>query len=213
MEDSPKLSGMRKALVDDLDAKIGLNFRIKKAFMDVPRHYFLDSALAENAYKNNAISIDENQTISTPSTVALQTKWLDVQFGDKILELGTGSGFQASILAAMGADVHSIERHPDLSKKAESVIRFLELPIHLYIGDGTLGLPHLAPFDKIIVTAAAPEIPKTLILQLKIGGIMVIPIGELDKQTMHKITKTETELLVEKQEGFKFVPLIGQFGW
>ncbi|MGZ5281002.1 MAG: protein-L-isoaspartate(D-aspartate) O-methyltransferase [Bacteroidia bacterium] len=213
--DQYKYKGMRRRLVQQLEEKGDFDPRILKAIDDIPRHFFLESAFAEQAYEDKAFSIGEGQTISQPYTVAYQTQLLDIKPGEKILEIGTGSGYQASILAALGAKVYSIERIQPLSDRARKVLVQLGFKdVKLFVGDGTLGLPKYAPYDKIIVTAAAPIVPDTLITQLAIGGWLVIPVGDKITQQMLKITRTgENTYKREQFDNFKFVPLIGDQGW
>ena len=214
-QDQYKYKGMRRRLVQQLEEKGQFDPRILKAIDDIPRHFFLESAFAEQAYEDKAFSIGEGQTISQPYTVAYQTQLLDIKPGQKVLEIGTGSGYQASILAALGAKVYSVERIAPLSDRARRVLLQLGFKdVKLFVGDGTLGLPKYAPYDKIIVTAAAPIVPDTLITQLAIGGWLVIPVGDRDTQQMLKITRTgENTYKREQYDNFKFVPLIGDQGW
>lgn len=210
MQDSFKHKGMRRQLIALLrqDSRI-TNEAIFDAFDKIPRHFFLDLAFVEQAYTNMAFQIGAGQTISHPITVAFQTQLLDVQRGDKILEIGTGSGFQTCILCQMGAKVFSIERQRELHLKARKIIHDLNFTPRLSYGDGYLGLPLIAPFDKIIVTCGAPDIPQTLKDQLKIGGVMIIPIGEGSEQIMKRIVKvSETEFQEEELGTFKFVPML-----
>jgi len=210
MQDSFKHKGMRRQLIALLrqDSRI-TNEAIFDAFDKIPRHFFLDLAFVEQAYTNMAFQIGAGQTISHPITVAFQTQLLDVQRGDKILEIGTGSGFQTCILCQMGAKVFSIERQRELHLKAKKIIHDLNFTPRLSYGDGYLGLPLIAPFDKIIVTCGAPDIPQTLKDQLKIGGVMIIPIGEGSEQIMKRIVKvSETEFQEEELGTFKFVPML-----
>ncbi len=212
--DQYKYKGMRKRLAESIGRQGAFDPRILRAVEDIPRHFFLDSAFAEQAYEDKAFSIGEGQTISQPYTVVYQTQLLEVKPGDKVLEIGTGSGYQACVLAAIGAKVFSIERIAKLSEQAKIVIKHLGYQVKLYVGDGTLGLPKQAPFDKILVTAAAPETPAPLLHQLKIGGSLVIPVGELDSQQMIRITRTGEESFHEERfDKFRFVPLIGKEGW
>ena len=212
--DTYKLKGMRKRLADDLANKGKFDKRIIEAIENIPRHFFLDSAFGEQAYEDKAFPIQEGQTISQPYTVAYQTQLLDVKKGDKILEIGTGSGYQTCVLAYLGTKVYSIERMEKLSATAKEIIGVLGYHAKLFVGDGTIGLPKNAPFDKILVTAAAPIVPDQLLQQLKIGGFLVIPVGEKDIQQMIRITRIgEDELKKEKFDSFRFVPLIGQEGW
>jgi len=210
MQDSFKHKGMRRQLIALLrqDSRI-TNEAIFDAFDKIPRHFFLDLAFVEQAYTNMAFQIGAGQTISHPITVAFQTQLLDIQRGDKILEIGTGSGFQTCILCQMGAKVFSIERQRELHLKAKKIIHDLNFTPRLSYGDGYLGLPLIAPFDKIIVTCGAPDIPQTLKDQLKIGGVMIIPIGEGSEQIMKRIVKvSETEFQEEELGTFKFVPML-----
>lgn len=210
MQDSYKFKGMRKQLIALLrqDQRI-TNEAIFDAFDQVPRHFFLDLVFAEQAYSNMAFQIGAGQTISHPVTVAFQTQLLEVKRGEKILEIGTGSGFQTSILCQMGAKVFSVERQKELYMKAKQIITHLKFVPRLVFGDGYKGLPGYAPFDKIIVTCGAPEIPQALLEQLKIGGIMVIPVGEGKEQTMKRIIKiSETNFEQEEFGTFKFVPML-----
>lgn len=210
MQDTFKHKGMRKQLIAELkkDERIS-NPDIFAAFEKIPRHFFLDLAFVEQAYSNMAFQIGAGQTISHPITVAFQTQLLDLKRGEKVLEIGTGSGFQTCILCEMGAKVFSIERQKELFIKAKRIIHHFNFNPRLVFGDGYKGMPAFAPFDKIIVTCGAPDIPQTLLSQLKIGGIMVIPIGEGSEQTMKRIVKkSETEISIEELGTFKFVPML-----
>ena len=209
LKDTFRHKGKRKLLVEEL-GKMGIEqTSILEAFIAIPRHYFLDLAFDEQAYTNMAFQIGSGQTISHPYTVAFQTQLLSVAKGDKMLEIGTGSGFQTCILCQMGAKVFSVERHMDLHIKAKSIISFFNFNAKLSFGDGYKGIPSHAPFDKILVTCGAPEIPQLLISQLKIGGLMVIPVGEGDEQKMLRITKLDAEQYkVEEFGTFKFVPML-----
>ncbi len=210
MQDTFKHKGMRKQLIAELRTDSRLtNEAIFDAFDKIPRHFFLDLAFSEQAYSNIAFQIGAGQTISHPITVAYQTQLLALKKGDKVLEIGTGSGFQTCILCQMGAKVFTIERQKELYLKAKTIIHHFNFNPRIIFGDGYKGMPAFAPFDKIIVTCGAPEIPESLFEQLKIGGIMVIPVGEGVEQTMKKITKTsETERAVEEHGAFKFVPML-----
>ncbi len=212
--DNYKHKGLRKRLVHQLTEKLDLSFALQEAFNSIPRHVFLDNAFDQHAYEDKAFPIGEGQTISQPYTVAYQTKMLDIKAGEKVLEIGTGSGYQTSIIHALGGIVFSVERIAELHYRAKNILERLEIDAHLFLGDGTLGLPNCAPFDKIIVTAAAPIVPDTLVRQLRIGGFMIIPVGERDHQVMKKITRRdEQSVIVEEFDKFRFVPLIGQKGW
>ncbi len=208
--DNYRHKGMRKKMVEEVWAMGIEDEDVLKALEKVPRHFFLDNAFLENAYVNKPFPIGKGQTISQPYTVGFQTQLLEVKKGDKILEVGTGSGYQASILAEMGAKVYTIERHKSLSDKAKKIIQhFGYKNVQCFYGDGYEGLPLFAPFDKIIITAAAPEIPEKLIHQLKVGGFMIIPYGEGDLQQMLKLTKLENGELEKKEYNyFSFVPML-----
>lgn len=214
LNDTYKHKGLRRRLVELIRSKGIQDERVLKAIEKVPRHFFLDSAFQELAYEDQAMPIDEDQTISQPFTVAYQTEKLEVDEGHKVLEIGLGSGYQACVLLELGADVYSIERIPALYEKAKILLPLMNYHPKMFLGDGTLGLPEHAPFDRIIVTAAAPEIPKALIKQLKIGGKMIIPVGNRQVQTMYQLTKiSETEVRKKALDTFRFVPLVGKQGW
>lgn len=194
MEDNYRHKGLRSKMVADLRAKGISSPLLLSAFMKVPRHLFLDSAFAKWAYKDNAFPIEAEQTISRPFTVARQTELLEVKSTDKILEIGTGSGYQASILYELGAKVYSIERQKTLFDRTSRFLNHLGYGgIRTLYGDGYLGAPRFAPYDKIIVTCGATDCPPTLLEQLKIGGIMVIPIGNNEQQKLIKIVKISAE--------------------
>lgn len=200
---------MRRQLIKELSDKGIKDKRVLDAFDAVPRHFFLDNAFAQQAYSNMAFQIGSGQTISHPYTVAFQTELLELKKGDKVLEIGSGSGFQTSILCEMGAKVFSIERHKELHLKARNILRHLKYNARLTFGDGYKGLPTFAPFDKIIITCGAPGIPEELMRQLKPGGFMVIPIGEGEEQLMKRITKiSDTEWDEEEYGVFRFVPML-----
>jgi protein-L-isoaspartate(D-aspartate) O-methyltransferase len=209
LKDTFKHKGMRKNLISQLKEKgIGTQ-AILDAFDLIPRHYFLDLAFEEQAYSNMAFQIGSGQTISHPYTVAFQTELLELEKVDKVLEIGTGSGFQTCILCAMGAKVFSIERQRDLHLKAKQIIHFFNYNPKLFFGDGFQGNSSFAPYDKILVTCGAPEIPSELKKQLKVGGIMVIPVGEGIEQKMLKIRKLNNEEYQVQEYGtFKFVPML-----
>jgi protein-L-isoaspartate(D-aspartate) O-methyltransferase len=213
-QDSFKHKGLRKKLVDFLRSKGIHNEAVLEAINQVPRHVFLDNAFLELAYEDRAMPIGEGQTISQPFTVAFQSQLLEVKKRDKILEIGTGSGYQACVLEKLGAKVHSIERQRKLYEKTQKLLVAMKSKVATYYGDGTLGLPAFAPFDKIIVTAGAPVVPQSLCDQLKPGGILVIPVGDEQNQRMLRITKqADGELVTESFDNFKFVPLLGKEGW
>jgi protein-L-isoaspartate(D-aspartate) O-methyltransferase len=209
MKDTYRHKGMRRNLVDVLKEKGISDVRILDAFMDLPRHYFLDNAFEEWAYQDKPFPIGKEQTISQPYTVAFQTQLLNVKAGEKVLEIGTGSGYQAGILGLLGANVNTIERHQDLSFNAERLLKSLGVTnVRCFFGDGYQGLPRHAPFDKILLTCGAAEMPEELCLQLKIGGQMVIPLGR-GVQTMFRVTRVGDKALEREQFGdFKFVPFL-----
>ncbi len=209
MQDSYKHKGMRKLLVKELQEKGINNQKVLDAFIAIPRHFFLDLAFLEQAYSNQAFQIGAGQTISHPFTVAFQTSLLELQKGDKVLEIGTGSGFQTSILCEMGAKVFSIERFKELHQKARQIIHHFNFSPRLSFGDGYLGWPAFAPFDSILVTCGAPFVPEELKSQLKVGGRLVIPLGEGAVQRMKRYIKlSETEFLEEDYGDFSFVPML-----
>lgn len=210
MIDTHRHRGLRQQLVHELKSKGIKNEAILAAFMEIPRHYFLEKTFADWAYKDVAFPIDADQTISQPYTVAMQTTLLDVQKGDKVLEIGTGSGFQACVLSHMGAKVYTIERQKKLFDKTEKFLHDIGFGnIRTLYGDGYEGAPRFAPFDKILITAGAKEIPEKLVDQLKPGGIMVIPLGQGDLQKMLRITKNEDGSLKKENFGnYRFVPFL-----
>lgn len=209
MKDTFKHQGMRNKLAEVVAAKGISDKRIIDAIKKIPRHLFMDSSFEDHAYQDKAFPIGANQTISQPYTVAFQTELLEVTEGDKILEIGTGSGYQTAILLELGAVVYSIERQNELFKKTSLFFPKLGYrPKKLIFGDGYKGLPSEAPFDGIIVTAGAPFVPKPLLAQLKIGGKLVIPVGE-KIQVMTLYTRTsEKEFEKEELGEFRFVPLL-----
>ena len=210
LKDTYRHRGLRLQLVKELRRKGIKDERILQAFMQVKRHFFLDPAFADWAYKDVAFPIDAGQTISQPYTVALQTDLLNVQKGDVILEIGTGSGFQACILAHMGAKVYTIERQRYLFDQTNNLLKEIGFThIRTLYGDGYKGAPRFAPFDKIIITAGATSIPAPLVDQLKPGGVMVIPVGDGDVKSMVRIIKSKDGKLTKEHHGFcRFVPLL-----
>lgn len=210
MKDTHKLRGLRKRLVKYLESRGIDDSRILDAFMDIPRHYFMSSDFAEWAYRDEAFSIAAGQTISHPYTVAFQTKLLEVKATDKILEIGTGSGYQAAVISSMGAKLYTIERQAELYHTTNALLIKLGYDrIRTLFGDGYQGAPRFAPFDKIIVTCGATYIPQALPNQLKIGGKMVIPVGEGEDKMMTVITReSEDDFSSEKKGIFKFVPFL-----
>ncbi|HQW02873.1 MAG TPA: protein-L-isoaspartate(D-aspartate) O-methyltransferase [Saprospiraceae bacterium] len=208
--DTYKHQGLRMHLIETLRHGGIRDEKVLEAMSKVPRHLFLEKAFEEWAYKNVAFPIGNEQTISQPQTVAIQTSLLEVKKGDKILEVGTGSGYQACVLSLLGAKVYTIERQRALYERTDKLLRELGFgAIRTFLGDGYEGLKMFAPFDKILVTAGATALPENLINQLAIGGYLVIPIGGDDVQTMWRYTKvTETEIKSESFGKFKFVPFL-----
>jgi protein-L-isoaspartate(D-aspartate) O-methyltransferase len=209
LNNTDKHHGLRNQLVSLLKEKGIVDKYVLEAINKIPRHLFLNSTFADFAYQDKAFPIGEGQTISQPYTVAFQTQLLEVKKDHKILEIGTGSGYQTAVLFLMGAKVYSVERQNRLFKQTSLLLPKLGIrPKHLSFGDGYKGLPEHAPFDSIIVTAGAPTIPQALMAQLKIGGRLVIPLGE-EKQIMTLlIRKNETQFEKHEFGDFKFVPLL-----
>lgn len=209
--DTFRHKGLRKKLVDSIRSKGIRDERVLEAMEALPRHFFFDSGFIDHAYEDKAFPIGEGQTISQPYTVAFQSELLDVKKGDKVLEVGTGSGYQAAILYQMGAKVFSIERQKPLYVKAKDMLPKIGYNVKVYFGDGYNGLPAFAPFDRILVTAGAPYIPQALIDQLKPGGKMVIPVTQGDSQVMTLVMKRDDNSTELTEHGFfKFVPLLGE---
>lgn len=209
-EDTYQHKGLRKQLVQVLRDKGITDENVLNAINNIPRHYFLDSAFDKIAYEDRAFPIGEGQTISQPYTVAYQTQLLNVKPNEKVLEIGTGSVYQASVLAEIGARVFTIERQKKLYDKHKNFVFRNKYPnIKFFYGDGFEGLPAYAPFDKVIITAAAPFIPPKLIDQMKVGGVMVIPVDEENAQRMLRITKMPDGSLKEESfDQFSFVPML-----
>jgi protein-L-isoaspartate(D-aspartate) O-methyltransferase len=208
--DNYRHRGLRKKLVDIVRKKGIKDERILDALGKIPRHFFLDRAFEDWAYKDVAFPIGSDQTISQPFTVAYQTELLKIEKGDKVMEIGTGSGYQAVVLSELGAKVYSIERQETLFHKTSKLLKKIGYQrIRLFLKDGNEGLPRFAPFDKILVTAAAQNVPGALKEQLKINGILVIPVGSDDTQTMLRITRlSEDRYKTERFDHFRFVPLL-----
>ena len=214
MKDTFITKGKRRELGKLLIHKGIKDSNVLKAIQHLPRHLFFEPEFEHHAYEDKAFPILKGQTISQPYTVAFQTQLLEVQENDKILEIGTGSGYQASILRLLNADVFSLEIVPELVQFSKSMFKQLNLKINHKLSDGTMGWSEHAPFDKIIVTAGAPSIPSPLVDQLKIGGYLVIPIGKnQNTQKMVRITKTANGFETEVFHDFSFVPLTGELGW
>jgi len=208
--DSYKHKGLRSKLVATLQSKGISNNKVLSAIARIPRHWFVEPAFAEWAYKDIAFPIDANQTISQPLTVAIQSSLLEIKKGDKVLEIGTGSGYQACVLNYLGAKVYTIERQEQLFRKTSEFLHEIGYSsVRTLFGDGYKGAPRFAPFDKIIITAGAIKIPEELVEQLAVGGIMVIPHGVGDEKNMLKIVKQADGSLVTEDHGiFKFVPFL-----
>ena len=205
---------MRRQLVKEVASKGIKDQRILDAMMKLPRHYFFDDIFVDHAYEDKAFPIGEGQTISQPYTVAFQTELLQIKSGDKILEVGTGSGYQAIILLELGAEVHTIEYNKVLFEKTKKFLPSLGYKPAFYHGDGSRGLKQQAPYDGIIVTAGAPTVPEELVKQLKVGGHLVIPVGDGKTQQMLKLTKVgENKIAKKAYKNFSFVPLRGEKGW
>lgn len=208
--DTYRHQGMRKQMVRMIREKGISSQQVLTAMEKVPRHFFFDSTFIEYAYEDKPFPIGAGQTISQPYTVAFQSQLLNIQRNEKALEIGTGSGYQACILAELGARVFTIERQKSLYDRTSKFLQLIGYPtIKTFFGDGYLGLPAFSPFDKIIVTAAAPYIPEALLSQLKVGGILVIPVGPDDTQTMTTIfRKSENEFEKKEFGAFRFVPML-----
>jgi len=209
MEDSFRHKGLRKQLIEKLSGKGIKDKKVLSAMNKIPRHLFIDNAFVNFAYQDKAFPIGEGQTISQPYTVAFQSELLEIKPYEKILEVGTGSGYQAAVLCLLDADVYTIERQKELFLKTKKKLPKLGYNCRFVYGDGYKGLPNFAPFDKILITCGAPFIPEDLIEQLKVGGKMIAPIGNSDIQVMHlieKISKKETKVTTHGE--FSFVPML-----
>lgn len=209
-EDTYRHKGLRKKLVDTVKGKGITDEKVLHAIERIPRHFFLDSAFDEVAYEDKAFPIAEKQTISQPYTVAYQTQLLEIKSFDKVLEIGTGSAYQACVLADMGAQVYTIERQKKLFDSNKNFQFLKKYPnIKFFYGDGYEGLPTFAPFDKVLITAAAPHIPQKLVEQMKTGGMMVIPVGTGDVQVMKRLIKqADGSIKEEIYDRFSFVPML-----
>jgi protein-L-isoaspartate(D-aspartate) O-methyltransferase len=214
MEDTFKHKGLRKKLVEEIRKKGITDEAVLKAIDTVPRHwFFMSKGIEDYAYVDKAFPIRAGQTISQPYTVAYQSQTLNIKKGDKVLEIGTGSGYQAAILVELGAKVYTIERQKDLYINTSKLLPSLGFHLQTFLGDGYKGLPNYGPFDKIIITAAPPEIPQALLSQLKVGGKLIAPVGETDVQIMREvIRKSETEFEIIDHGVFSFVPMLKGIG-
>lgn len=209
MEDSFRHKGLRKKLVEEIRSKGIKCEKVLAAINKVPRHLFMESGFLNFSYKDSAFPIGAGQTISQPYTVAFQTELLDVKPQEKVLEIGTGSGYQTAVLLEMGAKVYTIERQHELYVKAKTLLEKLNYTPHFFYGDGYQGKPTYGPYHKILVTAGAPEIPTKLIEQLVVGGKMVIPVGDGTGQNMMLVEKvSETDTRISNHGRFVFVPLL-----
>ncbi|HIA11982.1 MAG TPA: protein-L-isoaspartate(D-aspartate) O-methyltransferase [Flavobacteriales bacterium] len=212
--DNYKHRGLRKRLVDSLREKGIKSEAVLEAINSVPRHLFIDNAFESLAYRDKPFPIGSGQTISQPYTVAFQSELLNIKKGDRVLEIGTGSGYQACVLLELGAKVFTIERHKQLYNTARTFLPKIKYKPNMFHGDGCLGMPTYAPFDKVLVTAGAPYIPEPLKEQLKVGGILVIPVGNVENQVMTTLIKTGASDYTKKEYGdFSFVPLLDERSW
>lgn len=212
--DNYREKGARKRLVATLKSKGIEDKAVLDAIGKVPRHYFFDETFWVQAYKDIAFPIGDGQTISQPYTVAYQTQLLHVQRGDKVLEIGTGSGYQTCILLELGAEVYTIERQENLYGRAIKVLPYMEYQPNFFLGDGSQGIPEHAPYDKILVTAGAPFVPDTLVAQMRVGGLLVIPVGDEKEQKMVSIIKVDEDNYERIElDTFRFVPLVGEQAW
>ena len=205
----------RRRMVEDQISGRGIsNLKLLAAMNDIPRHLFVDDALASQAYADRPLTIGLGQTISQPYMVALMTDAMGLEGKEKVLEIGTGSGYQTAILAQLCDWVYSVERLPDLSRRAQKVMENLKIfNVNLHVGDGTKGWPAEAPFDAIMVTAGAPVVPRPLMKQLREGGRLVVPVGDHHMQRLVRVTRREGEYIEENLGGCRFVDLIGEHGW
>ncbi len=212
--DNYREKGARKLLVKILEKRGIEDKEVLKAIGKVPRHFFFDETFWNQAYKDIAFPIGEGQTISQPYTVAYQTELLHIRPGEKVLEIGTGSGYQTCILMELGAEVFTIERQKNLYDRATKVLPHMGYHPHFFLGDGSKGIAEHAPYDKIIVTAGAPMVPEIMLRQLKIGGILVIPVGGEKEQKMVTVLRiAEDDFERIELDTFRFVPLLGDQAW
>ncbi len=211
MQDEYKTQGMRRKLIYILREKGIDDPRVLDAMEKIPRHLFMDKDFLKQAYSDVAFQIGKGQTISQPYTVAYQSSLLDIKAGDKVLEIGTGSGYQTCVLIELGAKVYSIERQKELYDKTKVFLPSIKYNPKLFYGDGYKGLPAFAPYDKILVTCGAPFVPQDLLAQLKPGGILVIPVGAGKQQIMTTVLKlSDYEFETHELDQFSFVPMLGE---
>lgn len=212
--DNYREKGARKKLVELLKEKGISDDKVLKAIAKVPRHFFFDETFWNQAYKDIAFPIGDGQTISQPYTVAYQTELLHIQKGDKVLEIGTGSGYQTCVLMEVGANVYTIERQQNIYNHTIKVLPGMGYKANFFLGDGSMGIAEHAPYHKIIVTAGAPFVPEVLLKQLKIGGILVIPVGDEKSQKMITVIRvSENDFDRIELDTFRFVPLVGDQAW
>ncbi len=212
--DNYRERGARKKLVENLKHRGIGDEAVLAAIAKVPRHYFFDETFWSKAYEDIAFPIGDGQTISQPYTVAYQTELLHIKKGDKVLEIGTGSGYQTCVLLELGAEVYTIERQANLYNRTKRVLPFMGYQPHFYLGDGSRGIEASAPYDKIIVTAGAPFVPEIMLRQLRLGGLLVIPVGSDKEQKMITVIRTgENDFEKIELDTFRFVPLVGDQAW
>lgn len=212
--DNYREKGARKKLVTHLEGRGIQDRRVLDAIGKVPRHFFFDETFWTQAYKDIAFPIGDGQTISQPYTVAYQSELLHVNTGDKVLEIGTGSGYQTCILLELGAEVFTIERQENLYNRTIQVLPYMGYKPNFFLGDGSKGIPEHGPYDKIIVTAGAPFVPEVMLQQLKLGGLLVIPVGDEKTQKMVTILRVgENDFERIELDTFRFVPLVGDKAW
>jgi len=212
--DNYRERGARKKLVEHLKGRGIEDQKVLEAIGKVPRHFFFDETFWNQAYRDIAFPIGDGQTISQPYTVAYQSELLHVKKGDKVLEIGTGSGYQTCILLELGADVYTIERQENLYQRTIQVLPYMGYKANFFLGDGSKGIEKHAPYDKIIVSAGAPFVPEIMLKQLKIGGIFVIPVGDEKSQKMMTIIRVgENDFDRIELDTFRFVPLVGDQAW
>jgi protein-L-isoaspartate(D-aspartate) O-methyltransferase len=214
MEEKLNFENMRVLMVKNQIEARGIKERsIIKSFLKVPRHLFIPEEYQQDAYEDQPVPIGFGQTISQPYIVALMTEILDVKKGLKVLEVGTGSGYQSAILSEMGCNIYSIERIPEIAERAGNILKKLNYNVSIHVGDGTSGLKEFSPYQRIIVAAGAPSIPENLIEQLEENGKIVIPVGDYFFQELNRGTKKKGKIITESFGGCQFVPLKGKQGW